>query len=48
MCIHYATYESAVHGFGSAANLAKLRKLKGKVTVPYVGPRQRRYASHLA
>jgi hypothetical protein len=37
---HYATYESAVHGFGSIKNLIKLRKSKPHVKLPVVGRRQ--------
>ncbi|EDQ91000.1 uncharacterized protein MONBRDRAFT_18216 [Monosiga brevicollis MX1] len=37
--VHYATYESAVHGFGSAEELRALRKRMPKVNVPVVGPR---------
>jgi len=39
--IHFATYESAVHGFGDAASLRKIRKAFGFAPLPTVGPRRR-------
>ncbi|KAG0363381.1 saccharopine dehydrogenase-like oxidoreductase [Gamsiella multidivaricata] len=35
---HYATYESAVHGFGSAGLLRQLRKAANRPSVPKIGP----------
>lgn len=40
---HYATWESAVHGFSDAGSLAKVRKelkaKRGNAVIPTVGPR---------
>ncbi|KAG0048583.1 hypothetical protein BGZ83_006467 [Gryganskiella cystojenkinii] len=36
---HYATFESAVHGFGSATLLRQLRRTANRPQVPRVGPR---------
>ncbi|EGD83292.1 hypothetical protein PTSG_12093 [Salpingoeca rosetta] len=40
--VHFATFESAVHGFASAGELRDLRRKKGKVTVPVVGRKLKR------
>ncbi|KAI1315574.1 hypothetical protein EDD11_000649 [Mortierella claussenii] len=35
---HFATYESAVHGFGSAALLRQLRRTANRPQIPKIGP----------
>ncbi|KAG0291689.1 hypothetical protein BGZ98_002927 [Dissophora globulifera] len=35
---HFATYESAVHGFGSADKLRQLRRVANRPPVPKIGP----------
>ncbi|KAG0273894.1 hypothetical protein BGZ95_010306 [Linnemannia exigua] len=37
-CGHFATYESAVHGFGSAGLLRQLRKTANRPQIPKIGP----------
>lgn len=39
--IHFATYESAVHGFGDASSLRKIRKSFGFSPLPSIGPKRR-------
>ncbi|KAF9993943.1 hypothetical protein BGZ65_010469 [Modicella reniformis] len=38
VAVHYATYETAVHGFGSAAMLRQLRRTANRPQIPKVGP----------
>eukprot|EP00056_Hartaetosiga_gracilis_P007531 m.109432 g.109432 ORF g.109432 m.109432 type:complete len:436 (+) comp12732_c0_seq1:6733-8040(+) len=42
MGVHFTTYECAVHGFSSAAELRTLRRKRAAAKVPVVGPKLKR------
>eukprot|EP00049_Salpingoeca_infusionum_P025441 m.19298 g.19298 ORF g.19298 m.19298 type:complete len:410 (+) comp8012_c0_seq1:271-1500(+) len=42
ICVHYTTYECAVLGFGSVADLRNLRRQVARVDIPTVGPKPKK------